>query len=131
MALWLNQKIIRIGQNGFQNLSWRLSAGLLEGSWGHLGPKKAPRAKKPLSDHLQTPLTPQVGSQNRQEIDEKSIQDGIKMLFDFLINFCWILQPCWLPKAFQNRSTIDKQIHCLLIDFLFISSRTDNLSVQL
>ena len=30
----------------FQNWSWRLSGGFLEGSWGHLGPKRAPRANK-------------------------------------------------------------------------------------
>ena len=75
------------------------SGRLLEGSWRHLGPKMAPRAKKTPKG---PPLDPQVGGQNQWKIDLKGIQNLIIFLIGCWIGFHRIWVPTWHQLGTQN-----------------------------
>ena len=67
----------KIHQVGSQKPPKSVLEGLLERSWAHLGPKRAPRAKM-----LQNPNvgTPYIGAKLEVKIDSKSIRKRSKMI---------------------------------------------------
>jgi hypothetical protein len=77
------------------------------GSWGHLGPKRAPRAKNSSKTQFALPpWTPQVGPQNRQKsILRPSKRENLfdRLLGGVLMPFGANLAPTWSPKPSQNR----------------------------
>ena len=86
----IDPKIHHVGGENPPNLvqNWlkSLPRSLLGGSWGHLGPKRAPRAKKaPKYQRWLRPFGGQVGA----KIDQKSIlRPSRKSSF-----FCWFSLP--------------------------------------
>ena len=82
--------------------SWRV----LGGSWGHLGPKMVPRAKKTSKKYFWAPPWVPSWRPKSTKIAPKSDPKGDDF-FDHFLNqllkrFCANLVPTWPPKLSQN-----------------------------
>ena len=91
----------QIHQVGYQNPPKSVLEGLLERSWAHLGPKRAPRAKMLQNPNVRTPY---IGAKLEVKIDKKSIGALSKLIFFlFLLIASWIdLVPTWHQLGTQN-----------------------------
>ena len=107
------QKYIQNLSN-FDQKSVKIRSCIWEGSGGHLGPKRAPRANKASKSRFAgPPWDPQVGVQNPPKIDPEAIPKAINFVIDFWMDFWWILESKINEKSIKNQLKIgsQKQVH--------------------
>ena len=103
----LGPKILQVGS---PNHLKSIPGGLLERSWGHVGPKMAPRAKTSRKVKVLSPSWGPIWSPKSSKIDPKSDPKCDHFLIDLKIDFGSDLVPFWsqlgLPKPSQNEAKL-------------------------
>ena len=100
------KKSTKLGAKTSQNRSLELSWRVLEGSGGHLGPKRHQDTNKRSEKWELWPppesFGPQVGGQNPPKSLPRAIQKVIIFVITFWIDFWSDLVPTWLQLGSQN-----------------------------